>query len=278
MERDVFQRLCAIALDEAGIQLCEGKEALVAARVGRRLRALGLTDPRAYLRYLEQHRADELVPFLDAISTNYTRFFREGEHFVELARWIQGGRLVEGAEFRLWCAAAATGEEPYSLAITLREALGAHGAGFRILATDISTAALNKALGGRYPLRAIEPLSPAQRAEYLEREAPAGEADQLYRVKPFLRDQIVYRRLNLATPPFPMKGPFDAVFCRNVIIYLSAQVRQRLLGEIERLLRPGGLLFTGHSESLAGFTTGLRMVRPSIYRKPVTQGTARAVP
>ena len=149
------------------------------------------------------------------------------------------------------------------MAITLLEALDGRHLDFKILATDISIRALNTAVAGRYDKRVLEPLSRAQRAKYLQ---PC--AGGTYEMRSEVKERIVFRRLNLSTPPFPMEGPLDVVFCRNVMIYFGDPTRQALVTEIERLLGPGGLLFTGHSENLARIRTGLKTLRPSVYRKP----------
>jgi len=267
MNSAVFNKLCSIAHVEAGIHLKEGKEALVAARVAKRLRLLGLSSERDYLRVLEEDKSgEELVCFLDAISTNFTSFMREPDHFESLSCWARQNQARSKEPLRLWCAAAATGEEPYSIAITLLEALEGRNQRFKILATDISTRALGCAAAGEYSETGIAPLSSAQRSKHF-REVRGGASGSKYQVCPKVRETIVYRRLNLAAPPFPMKGPLDVVFCRNVMIYFDRNTRQKLISEIERLLAPGGILYTGHSESLAGIHSGLTMLRPSVYQK-----------
>jgi len=267
MEAQVFEELCGIARQRAGIALKAGKEALVEARIGKRLRALGLPDEKAYLKHLQQDSSgDELICFLDAISTNYTSFLREHDHFDQLTAWAKSDAVRSRSRLRIWCAAAATGEEPYTIAITLSEALERHDVDFKILATDISTKALHTAIAGCYPKRTIEPLPHALRNRYLLPIAGAG-AEPTYEVCSAVKERIVFRRLNLSTPPFPMQGPLDVVFCRNVMIYFDQRTRQGLVSEIERLLRPGGILFTGHSETLTGIRTGLTVIKPSVYHK-----------
>lgn len=266
MEPRVFNRLCAIAHEVAGIHLRAGKEPLVAARVARRLRALGLHSERDYLRYLEiDESGDELTHFLDAISTNFTSFFREEDHFLFLGEWLRATPDLVRGEMRLWSAAASTGEEPYSLALVLLDSLQPHTTEFRILATDISTVALTKAVAGVYDEKAMEPVPRALRVKHFERLGTICPGS--YTVKPQVKNHIVFRRLNLSSPPFPMKGPFHAVFCRNVMIYFDLMTRQSLVSEIERLLIPGGYLFIGHSETLTGIRTTLRLIKPSIYQQ-----------
>ena len=272
MDTKVFNELCAIAREEAGINLKQGKEALIAARVAKRLRTLGLPSEQAYLKHLKNDASgEELTCFLDVISTNYTSFMREPDHFETLSKWARSDDIRGRDRLRLWCAAAASGEEPYSIAITLLEALGSRAVDLKILCTDISTTVLETAVDGRYEEAKLGKLSGAQRAKYFAKNGAAG----IFEVRPEVKELIVLRRLNLAKPPFPMKGPLDIVFCRNVMIYFGRDTREKLIHEIERLLAPGGFLFTGHSETLAGIQTGLKLIRPSVYEKPARFGEAR---
>jgi chemotaxis protein methyltransferase CheR len=261
VDRPSFDRLRAIALKEAGIALAESKQALVEARVGRRLRALGLEDARAYVQLLDgDHSGAELVHFLDAISTNFTSFFREAAHFDDLRAEIQHRRQAGQTRFRLWSAACSSGEEPYSMAMSVDDLL--RGADWRLLATDLSTRVLAHAQRAIYPAEVVEKVPRGLRERHFVRAA----GDE-YQVAPALRERITFRRLNL-TSPFPMQGPLDVVFCCNVMIYFDREVRRRLVAEITRLLAPGGLLIISHSESLSGINPGLAVVRPSVYRKP----------
>ncbi len=270
MEQALFSKFRTIAYEKAGIALNQGKQSLVSARVAKRQRALGIETPRQYLKFLEDDNSGtEIVYFLDAISTNFTSFMREPDHFKVLSdeanTWIVKGRN----RVRLWCAASSSGEEPYSIAITVLEALKDKKLDFKILATDISTRVLDAAEAGIYEQTRIEPLTKAQRTKYLERRSPRSSEEQLFEVKPAVKRHIVFKRLNLSKPPFPMNGPLDLVMCRNVMIYFDNAVRQGLVSEMERLLCPGGLLLTGHSETLTGIQSGLKFERPSVYRKPL---------
>lgn len=266
MDRSVFQALREIAYQQAGIALRENKEALVSARIAKRLRSLGLADEGAYLEFLRGDQSgQELVSFLDAISTNFTSFYREQDHFetlsAELAATVKRGTK----RVRIWCAAAATGEEPYTLAITMAEALDGRVDDWRLLATDISTRALELASAGSYEPCKLAPVPAPLRTKYFSAAESANIG--MMTVKPSLRSKIMFKRLNLAAPPFPLRGELDFVFCRNVMIYFDIEVRQRLVSEIERLLKPGALLIVAHSETLSGIATGLSMLRPSVYRK-----------
>jgi chemotaxis protein methyltransferase CheR len=265
MKKDSFERVCEIVYETSGIALTAKKEALVSARVSKRMRALGISDFEKYLIYLEDHHDQEIVGLLDAVSTNVTSFFREPHHFDfigdEVARWYEGGQR----RFRFWSAACSTGEEPLSLAMVLKEALPYPDVDARVLATDISTVTLSHCGQAAYEDRKVEPIPYDLRSRWFT--SAGGGSDRVWTAKPALKQMIVYRRLNLSAPPFPMRGPLDAVFCRNVMIYFDDAVRIQLLDEIARLLKPGGYLFVGHAESLAGILSGFKYVRPSIYRK-----------
>ena len=269
MSPALFQAFRQLAYDQAGIALRESKRELVSARIAKRLRALELTDPEQYLaRLRDDATGEELIHFLDAISTNFTSFFREPDHFETLRDEVERLEQRGQTRFRIWCAASSTGEEPYTLAMTLAEALDADAIDWRLLATDISVRALELASTGTYAESRLDDVPQALCRRYFTRVPGATSGEPQLRVVPSLREHIVFKRLNLALPPFALKGPLDAVFCRNVMIYFDAPVRQRLVAEFERLVRPGGLVIVGHSETLNGLDTGLEVVRPSVYRKP----------
>ena len=259
-----FHRIAEIVYQKAGIVLGEKKEALVAARLGKRMRQLGLTSYRDYLALLEAAPEDgEPVEMLNAITTNVTHFFREAEHFTRLSGWLTAWQRAGQKRFRLWCAAAASGEEAYSLAMTACEALPVE-TDMRILATDLSTRALAEAAAGSYGEEDMRAVPPALLERYWRREKTGGLK---YHAVPALSAWIKFARLNLAKPPYPMSGPFDVIFCRNVMIYFDNEVRRRLLEECHRLLRPDGFLVVGHSESLSGMLGPFKGLAPSIYVK-----------
>jgi chemotaxis protein methyltransferase CheR len=270
METQLFQRFAALAYQKAGISIKPGKEALVSARVAKRLRALSIADAESYLRYLEEDQSgEELVRFLDVISTHFTSFFRERDHFELLEAEIAGLLQAGQRRIRIWSAAASTGEEPYSMAMTALGVKGVEGSDLKILATDIAADTLRQAAEGSYAAARMEPVSPALRARwFIHKTDPHDGMADFWAVRPELKSRIAFRRLNLAEPPFPMQGPFDVVFCRNVLIYFDQPTRQRLISAIERLLRPGGLLCIGHTETLSGIHSSFRMQRPSVFRRP----------
>lgn len=260
-----FGRIAGIVYQKAGIKLGERKEALVAARVGKRMRALGITRFRDYLRILEEAPEDgEPLELLDAISTNVTHFFREPKHFERLAGWLARWRHEGRTRFRLWSAAASSGEEPYSIAMVVRETLP-DDCDVRVLATDLSRRALAEARAGRYTARDIETLPAPLARRYLRSQTTRGGV--CYEVDPLVARLVTFARLNLAHPPYPMHGPFDIIFCRNVMIYFDDEVRRRVLQECWRLLRDDGYLVVGHAESLSGLISSFKALEPSIYTK-----------
>jgi chemotaxis protein methyltransferase CheR len=270
LDRTTFERIRKLVYAKSGIVLEGDKTRLVAARLAGRLRELGIATPRAYLAHLEsKHGTEELTHLVDAMSTNVTSFFREPEHFDFLtqlhARWMRAGQR----RFRYWCAACSSGEEAYSLAMTLHE-LGGQSLDLRILATDISTAMLRRAMAGVYADRAVTDVPRRMLRRYFERRT--GELESQHAVQDELRHMLEFRHLNLARLPLPLAGPLDAILCRNVMIYFDRELRSRLVLEFARLLKPGGCLLISHSESLIGVDNQLVMVRPSLYFKP---GAAR---
>ncbi len=266
MDSAVFEKFCQIAYENSGIKLGEGKESLVSARVAKRLRATGISDEREYLRYLTEDRTGrEMVQFIDAISTNLTSFFRESVHFDFLRRVLEEWQAKGQLRYRVWCAAASTGEEPYTIAMTMLDTLGENRAEMKILATDISTRVLQKCLDGVYDERRVETVPAALKQRYLERVTVDGET--CYAAAKALRSIIFFKRLNLAAPPFPMHGPMDVVFCRNVMIYFDTETRGRLVSEIYRVLKPGGYLILGLSENLTALGTKFKSIQPAVYQK-----------
>jgi chemotaxis protein methyltransferase CheR len=240
-----FEQVRRMIYEHAGIALAPGKSDMVYSRLVRRLRVRGLGGFREYLALLEAGDDAEWQEFVNALTTNLTSFFREEHHFPELAEHIR--KVCGRGPATIWCTAASTGEEPYSLAITMMELYDSLRPPVKILATDIDTGVLRKAELGVYTEDRVEKLSP----ERLRRFFLKGSGSQAgkVRVRPELRNLISFRQLNLLDRSWPVRGPLDAIFCRNVMIYFDKPTQLTILERFAPLLRPEGLLFAGHSES-----------------------------
>jgi chemotaxis protein methyltransferase CheR len=265
-----FQFLRGFVLQQCGISLGEHKHQLVQGRLSRRLRALGLADFASYCELLRRDPQSELGELASAISTNVTSFFREVHHYDLLVddllpRWLQEKRR-DGDRLRIWSAGCSTGEEPYALAMVLAEAMEQHSSAVdaKILATDLSPQALETARNGMYPLERIAGISAERCRRWMLRGA--GEYAGLACVHPRLRELVSIVPLNLLHP-WPMRGPFDAIFCRNVVIYFDQPTKQRLFRRYAELLPVGGYLFLGHSESLHGINDDFELIGRTVYRK-----------
>ncbi|HEY4406455.1 MAG TPA: protein-glutamate O-methyltransferase CheR [Xanthobacteraceae bacterium] len=263
-----FEFLAALAYRHAGISLSDSKRNLVYGRLSRRLRALALSSFGEYRQYLEGDDS-ELERFINSISTNHTRFFREAHHFTHFRSSVaetfaQQDQKKTVRRLRVWSAGCATGEEPYTIALVLRREiadLARHDV--KILATDIDTDVLAKASRGEYAAEALENI-PDPFCRFLK---PVEEDNaSIITVGPDVRSLITFRPLNLVEP-WPVKGPFDAIFCRNVMIYFDAPTKARLIERFVKLIKPGGWLYIGHSESLLGSHPGLHLVGRTIYRR-----------
>lgn len=267
MNEDTFNEFRQLTYEKSGINLGPAKMALVSSRIGRRLRALNLPDAEAYLEFLKyKDHEEEFVHFIDAISTNVTSFFREPDHF-EFFSEIISKWLAEGQRrFRFWSAAASTGEEPYSMGMTVLQASRGQQVQAKILATDISTRVLQQCREGVYDEKKLDTVPAALRALYFEKIS-TGPGAGAYRIGAEVRNILTFARLNLSVTPFPMKGPMDVVFIRNVMIYFDNAVRKRLLDETYRLLKPGGYLLVGHAEGLTGLVSDFKLVKSSVYCK-----------
>jgi chemotaxis protein methyltransferase CheR len=266
LTRDQFRQLASLVYSLSGIHLAEGKESLVMARIGKRLRHLKLSSFQEYLDFVDRDQTrDELIRLIDVITTNVTSFFREpGPIEVmhrEMLNWAKAGKR----RFRLWSAACSTGEEPYSLAMAIAEDEFLNPLDWKILATDISTRALERAASGCYSLEQMAKIPAHLRIKYFSPYEQGRESG--FQVKPILQNRVVFRPINLSAPPFPMTGPLEVVFCRNVMIYFDDIVRKRLIEEIWKLLSPNGLLCVGASESLSAMFLHKRCFAPSVYRK-----------
>lgn len=260
-----FTTISALARDQFGIELGEGKQQLVAARLGKLMRQLGFVKFRDYHLHVQSDRTGEaLVQLIDALTTNHTSFFREPAHFEFLIERVLPE--WEGIDpIRIWSAACATGEEPYTIALTAREHLGAKSARLpHILASDVSVRALDTARKGIYKVdRFQDGLAPWLRKHMLRGE---GRSEGWYRMRPEILAMVDFRRINLIES-LPDVGRFAVIFCRNVMIYFSRNTQEQLVNRLTACLEPGGYLFVGHSESLTGIQHGLQHVQPAIYRK-----------
>ena len=254
---------------ETGINMSDKKKKLIVARLSKRLRALRLSNFTDYYDYLnESPDADnEIVNLINRVTTNKTDFFREKHHFDFLnnelyPQMISQSRNTGMRKLRIWSAGCSSGEEPYTLAMVTLEAFkGERGWDIKILATDLDTEILQKAITGAYPTQAIAPVPREYLTRYFNR---SGES---YVVNDAVKSLVSFRRLNLMDGSFPMKHPFDIIFCRNVIIYFDAQTKDTLLTKYHKHLKKDGHIFIGHSESLMHMKDRFRYLKHTVYQK-----------
>ncbi len=267
-----FEQIRRLARERFGLDLRNGKQELVAARLGKKIRRWGFRTFQQYCDHvLGDASGEALIEMIDALTTNHTMFLREPAHF-EFLRQLAARELGCRNPIEIWSAACATGEEPYSIAICLLEELGPQAAGrIRILASDISTRALDAARKGIYAAERFETFPSGWLPRYFLRGE--GNWKGWYRAKPELRRLVEFRRINLMEPLTNLPR-FAVIFCRNVMIYFDKPTQENLLGRLTACLEPGGYLLTGHSESLVGGRHSLEYIRPAIYRKPCS-GTSR---
>lgn len=269
-----FERVRKLIYDHAGISLNPTKQDMVYSRLARRLRATGIDNFDDYLALLEHEDAAEWEAFVNSLTTNLTSFFREEHHFPLLADHLLKHKRKNRLE--LWCSAASTGEEPYSMAMAAVDAFGTFTPPVNILATDLDTNVLAKAEAGVYPLERVEKLSP----DLVKRFFLKGTGAQagFVRVRPELRAMITFRQLNLLSPNWSVRGPLDAIFCRNVMIYFDKKTQLKILERFVPLMEPHGLLFAGHSESFhnAGHLFTLRGKTVYELAKRKADGLAQA--
>lgn len=251
-----FEQVRKLIYGHAGISLNPSKRDMVYSRLARRLRATGINNFKDYLALLESGNKAEWQAFVNALTTNLTSFFREPHHFPLLSEHVlkQKGRH----HISLWCSAASTGEEPYSMAMTVVDAFGSFTPPATIIATDLDTNVLAKAEAGVYPIERIEKLPDDIVKRFFLRGA--GAQAGFVRVRPELRAMITFRQVNLLSDDWHIRAPLDAIFCRNVMIYFDKATQLKILERFAPLLRPDGLLFAGHSESFhnAGHVFSLR--------------------
>lgn len=241
-----FDRVQTLIYQRAGISLHDGKHAMVYSRLSRRLRDTGHQSFKDYLGWLETHDGPEWQEFVNALTTNLTSFFREQHHFEILATHLKS--RPAGTAWRVWCNAASTGEEPYSIVMTAIEALGPK-INFALTASDIDSKVLASAAQGVYRLEALKGVSEARMQRFFLRGKGTNEG--MARVKPELQRLIQFISVNLIRDDWPFREPFDIVFCRNVMIYFDAPTQRKVLERIHRVMAPGGLLFVGHAENFS---------------------------
>lgn len=268
LTRQEFDFLRKMIHEYAGIVIAENKRSMVQGRINRRMRELGVRDVGEYLDYLRNAPEIERDGLASALTTNVTSFFREAHHFEYLrSEFLPDWRLRQIARprFRAWSAGCSSGEEPYSLAITVLEELASDSAvDVRVLATDLDATMVRSAREGVYPLKVAADLSEDRLRRWFLRGGGAHAG--LIRVRPELREALRIMPLNLLEE-WPMKGHFDVIFCRNVFIYFDREVKVRILSGFADRLLPGGVLFIGHSESLHGLTDRFELVGQTTYRK-----------
>ena len=270
-----FERVRALIHKKAGIALAESKQEMVYSRLARRLRAIGIRSFKQYLDDLESGRdAQEWEAFTNALTTNLTSFFRESHHFPILAEHVK--RVKEPIE--IWCSASSTGEEPYSIAMTMCEAFDTMTPPVRIVATDIDTNVLATGADGVYGMDRLDKLAPERARKFFMRGRGAQEG--LVRVRPELRQLITFKPLNLLGEEWPVKGPFDVIFCRNVMIYFDKSTQGTILSRFAPLMKPDGLLFAGHSENFLYVSDAFKLRGKTVYeldRSGVRRLSPRAV-
>lgn len=266
-DRD-FNKLRDLVKDLTGISLSDQKRELLYGRLTRRLRALGIQKFSDYCDYLEEHPDEEVEHFTNAITTNLTSFFRENHHFEmiagQLRPWLLS-RYQQNGKIRVWSAGCSTGEEPYSIAMTLAESIpDCFNKNVKILATDLDTNVVAKAASGIYADNRIEGL-PRERVNKWFTKGSGTNAGNV-KVSDKLRDMITFKSLNLMHG-WPMRGPFDIIFCRNVVIYFDKPTQATLFDRYADMICEDGVLFIGHSETMADVCNRFELVGKTMYRK-----------
>lgn len=257
-----FERVKKLLLSHAGINLADSKDAMVYSRLARRLRVLNIASFKAYLAFVAENEA-EMEHFVNALTTNLTAFFREPHHFDALATYLQANPNVK----RIWCAASSTGEEPYSIAMTVASVFGSYTPNISILATDIDSKVLHIAREGVYAQSSISQLSLQQRQQFFYKGK--GKHTGKVKIADELRQMVRFEPLNLMSPSWCVEGPVDIIFCRNVMIYFDRQTQQKILSRMVKLMAPNGMYVAGHSENFTMYPNLVMPMGKTIYR-PVT--------
>jgi chemotaxis protein methyltransferase CheR len=265
--RKDFEEVRKMIYDHAGIALSDAKEDMVYSRLARRLRATGKRSFQEYLGLIRAGHEEEWEAFVNSLTTNLTDFFREAHHFTILKEFLKNRR---DRPITIWSSASSTGEEPYSIAMTVVEALGGFGAPVEVLASDLDTNVLKKAAEGVYPQERLGKLTEGQQRKFFFRGT--GDKAGLAKVKPELRDMVKFFRLNLLDGVWSIRQPLDAIFCRNVMIYFDKPTQYAILKKMKPLLKPDGLLFVGHSEALYHATDLFRLRGQTVYEHAEAKG------
>lgn len=273
LSNELFKRLSDFIYTECGIKMPPAKKTMLEARLGKRLKATGLSSYHDYCNYLfsPEGTANELTHMIDVVTTNKTDFFREPQHFDYLVNTAIPTLIhTSGAGMRrnlmLWSAACSSGEEPYTLAMVLEEfAARVSGFSFLILATDISTRMVEAGRQAIYPEERVAPVPMELRRKYLLRSRDPARKE--VRIVPSLRERVKFRRLNFLDDDFGFREKMDIIFCRNVLIYFDKPTQHKVVTHLCQHLAPGGFLFTGHSETLSGMDLPLDQVANTVSRR-----------
>lgn len=257
--RKDFERVKSLLFKHAGINLAESKDAMVYSRLARRLRSLEIDSFKDYLAHVSANQ-NEMEHFVNALTTNLTAFFREPHHFDALQTYLQRHSNIK----RIWCAASSTGEEPYSIAMTVAAAMGSFDTGISIIATDIDSTVLQKAREGVYTQQSINQLPHTYKSQFFYR----GKGAQAGRVKVVneLRNMVQFEQLNLTAPQWCVKGPVDIIFCRNVMIYFDSATQKKILERMVKMMPAHGMYVAGHSENFTMYPSLVKPMGKTIYR------------
>lgn len=265
-----FEDIRKLIYEHAGIALSDAKEDMVYSRLARRLRATGQDTFRDYLALLNAGQGAEWEAFVNSLTTNLTDFFRENHHFSIFKDFLMHRR---DRPITIWCSAASTGEEPYSIAMSAVEAFGGFGAPVQVLASDLDTQVLQQGQAGVYALERIKKLTAQQQRRFFLKGT--GSRDGYVKVRPELQAMVRFFQLNLLAASWPLREPVDAIFCRNVMIYFDKPTQRRILARMQPLLKPDGLLFVGHSEALYHATDLFRLRGQTVYEHAHAAGAGK---
>ena len=256
-----FQRISKLIYQYAGISLSPVKQDMVYSRLARRLRATGKSSFSDYLDALEKDRGEEWERFVNSLTTNLTSFFREPHHFPIFADHLR--KIGTRRPIRVWCSAASTGEEPYSIAITVAETFGTNASQVAIFASDLDTNVLATAEKGVYPIERVEKLAPERLRRFFLRGT--GSQEGYVAVRPEIRRMVQFQRINLLDASYAVKGPLDVIFCRNVMIYFDKPTQYKILSRFAPMMQTDGLMFAGHSESFLHAADLFKSLGKTVY-------------